>query len=171
TAGLFLRRPLRAFTVAGQGDGGTDRILQVRIALEAQFLAELDHAGLADIQRVGQLLRGVVAQQVGDVEDEVGDAAFDGRHLFAFGADFYQRWHGRQVGCDGVTLGRFCGSGKGLFPVCVIAAQAKGASLLLLPEAVALDAPAVERVASGRVSFGWLFFAWAKKSSSLPEGE
>ena len=72
-----------------------DAVLQVRVALEAELLAELDHRGLAHAQRAGQLLGGVVAQQLGVVEDEVGDAPFDGRHLFAFGADFYQRWHGR----------------------------------------------------------------------------
>src|SRR3546814_6942446 len=70
-----------------------DRVLQVRIALEAQLLAELDHARLADAQRAGQLLRGVVAQQVRVVEQEVGDAALDCRHVVALGADFEQRRH------------------------------------------------------------------------------
>src|SRR3546814_2394381 len=70
-----------------------DRVLQVRIALEAQLLAELDHARLADAQRAGQLLRGVVAQQVRVVEQEVGDAALDRRHVVALGADFEQRRH------------------------------------------------------------------------------
>src|SRR3546814_53463 len=70
-----------------------DRVLQVRIALEAQLLAELDHARLADAQRAGQLRRGVVAQQVRVVEQEVGDAALDRRHVVALGADFEQRRH------------------------------------------------------------------------------
>src|SRR5690606_11005128 len=70
-----------------------DRVLQVRIALEAQLLAELDHARLADAQRVGQLLRGVVAQQVRVVEQEVGDAALDRRHVVALGTALEQGRH------------------------------------------------------------------------------
>jgi hypothetical protein len=47
----------------------------------------------------GQLLGRVVAQQVGVVEDEVGDAALDGRHLPALGTDLQQ---GRHAGCPGM---------------------------------------------------------------------
>jgi hypothetical protein len=42
---------------------------------------------LADAERRGELLRGVVAHQLRVVEDEVGDAAFDRRHLLALRAD------------------------------------------------------------------------------------
>src|SRR5690606_8658347 len=70
-----------------------DRRLQVRVAAEAELLAELDHARLADPQRVGQLLRGIVAQQLRVLDDEVGDAALDRRHPVAFGAELDQRRH------------------------------------------------------------------------------
>src|SRR5690606_38587489 len=65
--------------------------------LERELLAELDHAGLADSQRIGELLRGIVAQQLGVLEDEVGDPALDRRHLVALRADLDQRRHGRQA--------------------------------------------------------------------------
>jgi hypothetical protein len=77
--GARRRRPRRASPLG-------DRVLQVRIAAIAELLAELHHAGLADAERRGELLRGVVAHQLRVVEDEVGDAAFDRRHLLALRA-------------------------------------------------------------------------------------
>ena len=96
----FVGRLLRIGT--GAGHVLADGVLQIRVALEAKLLAELHHAGLADAERAGQLLGGVVAQQVGVVEDEVGDAALDGRHLPTLGADLQQ---GRHAGCPGVCKG------------------------------------------------------------------
>jgi hypothetical protein len=82
---------------AAAGDGLPDGVLEVGVAFEAQLLAELDHAGLADAQRAGQLLGGVVAQKVGVVENEIRDAAFDRRHVVTLGADFHQGRHGHEV--------------------------------------------------------------------------
>src|SRR6187399_2498484 len=67
--------------------------LQIGIALESELLAELHYARLADAERVGELLRGVVAQQVCILEDEIRDAPLDRRHLVPFRADFYERGH------------------------------------------------------------------------------
>src|SRR5690606_4752261 len=91
--GAVARRLVARIAVVRARDRVADRVLEVRVALEAQLLAELDHAGLADAQGVGQLLRGVVAQQLGVVEHEVGDAALDRRHLVPFSADLDQRRH------------------------------------------------------------------------------
>src|SRR5688572_6606306 len=85
----------RATVVAGLArDLLADRELQVRVALEAELLAELHHARLADAQGIGELLRRVVAQQVGVFQQEVRDAALDGTHLVALRANFEERAHG-----------------------------------------------------------------------------
>src|ERR1700743_3288812 len=63
-------------TFVGASDGFADGVFEIRIAAEAELLGELHHARLADAQGVRQLLRGVVAQQLGVLEDEVGDAPF-----------------------------------------------------------------------------------------------
>ena len=89
-----LRRGLgcnRAIAIVGADQGFADRELEVWIAFEPQLLAELDHAGLADPQRIGQLLRGVVAQKLRVFQHEVGDPAFDRRHLVTLRADLDQR--------------------------------------------------------------------------------
>src|SRR5690606_37067746 len=77
------RRLGRGLAVVGARQRLADRELEVRVALERELLAELDHAGLADSQRIGELLRGIVAQQLGVREDEVGDPALARRHLAA----------------------------------------------------------------------------------------
>ena len=46
------------------------------------------------LQRVGELLRRVVAQQVRVLQQEVRNAALDRRHLVTLRADFEQRRHG-----------------------------------------------------------------------------
>ncbi len=51
------RDGLRRCVGAGARHRLTDAVLQVRVAAEAELLAELDHRGLADAQRTGQLLR------------------------------------------------------------------------------------------------------------------
>src|SRR6185437_2747127 len=66
---------------------------EVGVAFEAELLGELDHAGLADAQRIGQLLRRVVAQQVRVLQHEIGDAPLHRGHLVAFRTDFDQRRH------------------------------------------------------------------------------
>src|SRR5690606_37003751 len=50
--GLRRRRAVAVLAYQVLADG----VLEVRVALEAELLAELDHARLADLQRVGQLL-------------------------------------------------------------------------------------------------------------------
>src|SRR5687767_1017382 len=72
-------------------DRFADGHLEIGIALETQLLAELDHARLADAERVRELLRRIVTQQPRVLQDEVCDAAFDRRHLVAFRADFDER--------------------------------------------------------------------------------
>ena len=108
-AAVAVGRARRVAAVAAR-DRLADRVLEIRIALEAELLAELHHARLADLQRVGELLRGVVAQQVRVLEQEVGDAALDRRHLVALGADFQQRRHGR---CGPTVLRQRSARGRG----------------------------------------------------------
>src|SRR5690606_16310245 len=85
-----LRGALAVAAVAA-GQRLADRVLEIRVALETEVLAELDDARLADLERVRELLRRVVAQQVRLLENEIRDAPFDGGHLVALGADFEQR--------------------------------------------------------------------------------
>src|SRR5690606_30427880 len=68
-----------------------DRVLEVGVTLEAEFLAELDDARLAYLQCVRELLRGVVTQEVRLIQDVIRDAAFYRRHLVPFSADLEQR--------------------------------------------------------------------------------
>src|SRR5690606_31204083 len=61
--GIVVRGFRRAVAVAAVAARQrlADRVLQIGIALEAQLLAELDDAGLADLEGVGELLGGIVA--------------------------------------------------------------------------------------------------------------
>ena len=74
--------------IDGRGPGHRlgDRELEIGIALVAEPLGKLHHARLADLERVGQLLRRVVAEQVRVSEDVVGDPPVHRRHAAAFGA-------------------------------------------------------------------------------------
>src|SRR5688572_5925011 len=74
-----------------------DGKFEIRISLESQLLAELHHARLTDAQRVRELLRRVVAQQVRVFQQEVRNAALDCAHLVTLRADFEQRAHGHQA--------------------------------------------------------------------------
>src|SRR5690606_32762647 len=137
-AGL-LRDPGRGVaTVARQRLA--DAELQVRVAAEAELLAELDHRGLAHAQGAGQLLRGVVTQQVGVVEDEVRDAALDRRHLVAFGTDLYQGRHGGDLHpeCRHVATGaqRASGSRPRIWRM-----PRPGASVMLISDSLKMTPP------------------------------